>query len=146
MATSPPQPYRATYLLPRFADATVADTMHAGVLSCSPAATLGDVARIMSTHHVHCVVVSGITADHGEHLVWGIVSDMDLMAAAARDPESVTAGAVAATEAVCVDPSTPLEEAARLMAEHETSHLVVTSSRREMPVGIISSLDIKRLP
>ena len=141
MATSPPQPYRGTYLLPRFADATVADVMHAGVLGCDPDATLADVARIMSTHRLHCVVVGGIVAERGEHLIWGVVSDMDLMAAA-RDPESVTAGSVAATEAVSVDATTPLAEAAQLMAEHATSHLVVTSTRREMPVGIISSLDI----
>ena len=141
MATSAPQPYRGTYLLPRFADATVADTMHAGVLSCGPEATLGDVARIMSTHRVHCVVVSGVSGIIGERLVWGIVSDTDLMAAAA-DPERVTAGEVAATEIVTVDAATPLVEAARLMAEHDTSHLVVTSARQAMPVGVISSLDV----
>ncbi len=54
----------------------------------------------------------------------------------------MTAGSVAATEAVSVDASTPLGEAAELMAEHATSHLVVTSTRREMPVGIVSSLDV----
>jgi len=127
--------------MPRFADATVADVMHAGVLGCAPDATLAEVARIMCTHRVHCVVISGIAGDVGERLVWGIVSDTDLMAAAGN-PEGVIAGEVATTQIVTVDPATPLAEAAQLMAEHNTSHLVVTSPRRSMPVGIISSLDI----
>jgi CBS domain-containing protein len=127
--------------MPRFADATVSDAMHAGVLSCSPETTLAEVARIMVTHKVHCVVVSGISGVVGERLVWGIVSDADLMAAAGN-PEQVTAGEVAATEIVTVEPATPLAEAAQLMAEHETSHLMVASAKREMPVGILSSLDI----
>jgi CBS domain-containing protein len=39
-----------------------------------------------------------------------------------------------------VDPSTPLEEAAKLMDEHVTAHLLVTSEGQ--PVGVVSSLDI----
>jgi CBS domain-containing protein len=141
MATSPPQPYRGSHLTPRFGDATVADVMHAGVLGCGPDATLAEVARIMATHRVHCVVVNGIAADMDERLLWGIVSDADLMGAAAQ-AQNLIAGEIAATEVVTVEPATPLVEAARLMTERETSHLVVTSPRRSMPVGIISSLDI----
>jgi CBS domain-containing protein len=87
--------------------------MHAGVLGCAPDATLGEVARIMCTHRVHCVVVSA--GDVAERLVWGIVSDTGLMAAAGT-PEGVIAGEVAATQVVTVDPSSPLAEAAQLMA------------------------------
>jgi CBS domain-containing protein len=47
--------------------------------------------------------------------VWGIVSDTGLMAAAGT-PEGVIAGEVAATQVVTVDPSSPLAEAAQLMA------------------------------
>ena len=141
MATSPPQPYRGGYLTPRLADATVADVMHSGVLGCGPDATLAEIARIMTTHRVHCVVVNGIAADLDERLVWGIVSDTDLMAAVGRPPDTI-AGEIAATEVVGVGPATPLAEAARLMAEHETSHLIVTSDRSRMPVGVVSSLDV----
>ena len=48
-----------SYLLPHFEHATVADAMHPGILSCDPDATLTEVARMMSTHHVHCIVVRG---------------------------------------------------------------------------------------
>ena len=36
------------------------------------------------SHHVHGVVVDGVTRDaQGERLVWGILSDLDLVGAAA---------------------------------------------------------------
>ena len=50
-------PSHGSYLLPHLEHATVADAMHPGILSCDAEATLTEVARIMSTHHVHCIVV-----------------------------------------------------------------------------------------
>lgn len=43
-------------------------------------------------------------------------------------------------EIVTVDPATPLPEAAELMDEHATAHLLVVSGGR--PAGVISSLDL----
>jgi CBS domain-containing protein len=96
----------------------------------------------MATHHVHSLVVAGIEKDAGgtDHLIWGIVSDMDLVRAAETGIEGRTAGEAARTEVVTVDPSTPLEVAARLMDDHATAHLIVTSAGQ--PTGVISSLDI----
>jgi CBS domain-containing protein len=136
------QPYRGSYLLPSLETATVADVMHPGVMSCPPTAPLVAVAQTMATHHVHSVVVGGITTDavHGDHLVWGLISDMDLVRAAETGIEGRTAEDVARTEAISVDPSTPLATAARLMDVHNTSHLLVASGGA--PVGVLSSLDI----
>ena len=53
-------PSHGSYLLPHFDHATVGDAMHPGILSCDAEATLTEVARMMSTHHVHCIVVEGI--------------------------------------------------------------------------------------
>ena len=50
-------PSHGSYLLPHFDHATVADAMHPGILSCDAEATLTEVTRMMSTHHVHCIVV-----------------------------------------------------------------------------------------
>jgi CBS domain-containing protein len=136
------QPYRGSYLLPSFESAVVADVMHPGVMSCPPATPLVTVAQTMATHHVHSVVVGGIGTDgvHGDHLVWRLISDMDLVRAAEVGIEGRTAEDVARTEAITVDPSTLLSTAARLMDVHNTSHLIVLSGGA--PVGVLSSLGI----
>jgi CBS domain-containing protein len=116
--------------------------MRPGVMTCAPDSPLVTVAQTMATHHVHCLVVAGVEKDAGgtDHLVWGIVSDMDLVRAAETGIEGRTAGEAARTEVVTVDPSTPLQEAAELMDEHATSHLIVTSDGQ--PAGVVSSLDV----
>jgi CBS domain-containing protein len=136
------QPYRGSYLMPAFERATVADVMRPGVMSVAPDAPLVDVARTMAINHVHSVVVGGMTRDAlgAEHLVWGLVSDMDLVRAAETGLEGHTATDAARTEVVSVEFETPLAEAARLMEEHQTAHLVVVSKGH--PAGVVSSLDI----
>jgi CBS domain-containing protein len=133
---------RGSYMLPAFEHATAADVMRPGVMSCAPDAPLLTVAQTMATHHVHAVVVAGITNDDAgnDHLIWGLVSDMDIVRAAESGIEGHTASDAARTELVSVDPSTPLAEAARLMDGHRSSHLIVTSDGH--PVGVLSSLDI----
>jgi CBS domain-containing protein len=86
--------------------------------------------------------VAGVTRDDAgtDHLVRGLVSDMDIVRAAEAGIEGHTAADAARTEVVTVDPSTPLSEAGRLMAEHNTAHLIVTSGGQ--PAGVVSSLDI----
>jgi CBS domain-containing protein len=135
-------PPRGSYLLPAFESATVADVMRPGVMSCPPDASLLTVAETMATHHVHCVVVAGVTTDDAgtDHLVWGLVSDMDVVRAAEVGIEGRTASDAARTEIVTVEPATPLVDAAVLMARHATSHLVVVDQGKA--AGVISSLDI----
>jgi CBS domain-containing protein len=134
--------HRGSYVLPAFERATVADVMRPGVMSCAPDAPLVTVAQTMATHHVHAVVVAGLTKDDsgGDHLIWGLVSDMDIVRAAESGIEGHTASDAARTELVSVDPLTPLAEAARLMDTHRASHLIVTAEGH--PVGVLSSLDI----
>ncbi len=134
--------HRGSYMLPAFERATVADAMSPGVMSCAPDAPLLTVAQTMATHHVHAVVVAGITADEsgGDHLIWGLVSDMDIVRAGESGIEGHTASDAARTELVSVDPTTSLTDAARLMDVHNSSHLIVMSDGH--PVGVLSSLDI----
>jgi CBS domain-containing protein len=111
-------------------------------MSCAPDAPLVTVAQTMATHHVHCVVVAGLAKDDagGDHLVWGLLSDMDMVRAAEAGIEGHTAADAARTEVVTVDLKTPLSEAAALMDEHDTAHLIVTVGGQ--PTGVVSSLDI----
>lgn len=118
----------------------VFDAMHRGVLTCPRDASLSHVAELMASHSVHCVVVTDEAKD-GE-LLWGIVSDLDLAAAASvRDLDEQTAGGTAATAPLTIEPGETLQRAAQLMTEHGTAHLVVVDMRR-LPVGVISTLDV----
>jgi CBS domain-containing protein len=127
--------------VPRLDLLTVERFMHAGVVACDPDTPLAAVARILAEHRIHCLVVSGI--DHtrdGDRLTWGTVSDRDLVRALADARGGTTAGTIAATELITIEPSESLDLAAQLMAEHDVSHLVVVY--RGFPVGVISSLDV----
>jgi CBS domain-containing protein len=126
---------QGSMLSPRFEHARVYDVMRHGVISCEPEESLRNVARIMASYHVHSVVV----ALNGD--VWGIVSANDVLAAAGTDRERMSAGEIAATEFVTIAPDAPLEEAVRLMREHDVSHVIVTGPNRK-PIGVVSTLDV----
>jgi CBS domain-containing protein len=135
--------YRTGSPLPPFAQATVADVMHVGIISCPPDADVATVARAMATHRMHAVVVDGIVSEEGgERLVWGIVSDLDLLAGMRAGEERPTAARLAGGEIVTIDPAEPLERAAQLMIDHKVHHLVVASSESGRPLGVISGLDL----
>jgi CBS domain-containing protein len=129
---------RHTFHAPPFDQATVLDAMRVGVISCSPDATLREVARVMATYRVHSVVISDTQGDRP----WGIVSDVDLAAAANNDIDKIRARDIWRGELVTVTPEDPLRRAARLMADHSVSHLVVVQPHSGQPVGVLSTLDI----
>jgi CBS domain-containing protein len=139
--TFPIQTAPGSYLMPRYENATVADVMRHGVITCSAGTTLRTVARMMSSYHVHAVVV---TEDDGEGGIspWGMVSDFDVLRAAHAGAEDLTAGEVSRSPAVMVSPTDTLEHAAELMREHGTGHLVVISPNEARPVGVVSTLDV----
>lgn len=125
---------------PASARIRVGDAMHHGVLTCRRDASLADVAELMATRRVHCVVVTD-DADDPDAL-WGIVSDLDLAAASSvRDLDEQTAGAAAATTPLTVEPGETLQRAAQLMTEHGSAHLVVVDGNGK-PEGVVSTLDI----
>jgi CBS domain-containing protein len=125
---------------------TIRDAMHLGVIDCPPQTPLSEVASLMAEHDVHCVVVDGLARDRhrNERLVWGILSDVELMRAVSEGRLESQAGSVAATEIVTVAPEDDVQSAAQLMSEHECSHLVVVDPDGGRPVGVISSLDVVR--
>ena len=123
---------------------TVADAMHRGVLTCEREAPLAEVARTMVRESVHCVVVESGSGDTGP--LWGVVSDLELVAAATvRELEEQTAGGSATTPALMVSVNETLERAAGLITEHAVRHLVVVEPSTLRPVGVLSTLDIARV-
>jgi CBS domain-containing protein len=136
IVTAPATPSTPDFPAGRF---TVLNAVQLDLIECPADADVRTVARTMAENTVHCVVVRDL--DDGG---WGIVSDLDLMAAIRRDLADATAGRLAATDIVIAEPSDSLEHAAQLMAEHQTAHVVVVDPTTGQPVGIVSTLDVAR--
>jgi CBS domain-containing protein len=129
-----------------FETGTVGEAMSRGVISCPPETPLRVVARMMATHGVHAIFVFEYTdedEDDAQHL-WAVVSDLDLVAAARLDLDTLTAGATAVTPLVSVAADSSIGEAGGLMAQYGIAHLAVTEPGSRRPIGVISTLDIAR--
>lgn len=112
--------------------------MHHGVLSCGPDDALSDVAATMANHRVHAILI----ADRSGGRPLGVVSDLDVAAAAARGDDHTTAREAAGREPLTISSDAPVQDAARAMSDHGVSHLVVVDSASGYPVGVISTLDV----
>jgi CBS domain-containing protein len=128
--------------MPEIATLTVADVMHAGVVTCSPSAGLREVAGAMAEHGIHCLVAidEGPPGEDDDRL-WGVVSDLDLVRGL-RSPMDLDAGNLADLDIATVAPGDTLATAADAMLQRSVAHLVVVADGR--PVGVLSTLDIAR--
>ncbi len=121
---------------------SVSDLMHPGVITCTPDATLGEVAVMLTQHRVHALVV----ADRDWRPL-GIISDFDLLAGEwlSVDSESLeamramTAGELMSTPIDIVPADADVREAAARMQEEMIHRLVVVDEGQ--PVGVISISD-----
>ena len=114
--------------------------MHRGVVSCPAEESLETVAALMSAEQIHCVIV---VHDGDPGSLWGVVSDLDLVAAASVRPlADQRAGGTAMRPAVTVAPSASLDAAASLMTRTGVAHLVVVDPVERRPVGVLSTLDL----
>jgi CBS domain-containing protein len=128
-----------------FLGSRVSDVMTEGLITCAPSTPLRGVARLMAAHRVHSVFVFDYGSEDDEAPeLWGIVSDLDLVAAAWADVDEQTAGESAVTPLVYVRTDDDLRHAAQLMTESGVSHLAVVDPRTRRPVGVVSTLDIAR--
>lgn len=122
---------------PVLGSATVAAAMTPGVIHCAPETPLRAVARLMAERRVHAVYVLG---DDG--VLWGLVSDLDVVAAAETDLDAMTASGSAVAPLATVRSDDRLAEAARRMAETGVSHLAVLDPLSGRPSGVLSTLDV----
>ena len=141
-----PGPARPLVSATRLSDTTVGQVMHPGVISCLPDTPLHDLAGRMADLRVHCIAVSGVGTrpDGDEHLMWGLVTDMDVVHAAHRARPGTLAGELAATSPLALPEDASLERAASLMARHDAAH-VVAVGRSGLPSGVVSTLDVIRI-
>lgn len=119
--------------------------MNQGVISCPPETSLRTVARMMATFGVHAIFVfEGLDDEIESPRPWGVVSDLDLVAATPLDLDTLTAGRTAVTPIVNIGADRPIAEAGALMATYGVAHLAVTEPSTDAPIGVISTLDIAR--
>ena len=126
-------------------EARVRDAMSSGIVSCTPDTPLRKVAQLMAENRMHGIFVFdyGVEDDETTEL-WGLVSDLDVVAATRGDIDTRTAGDSAVTPLVTVPSDVPLERAAQLLAESGASHLAVVDPLTRRPIGVLSTLDIVR--
>lgn len=141
-----PGPARPLVSATELSATTVGAVMHPGVITCLPTTSLRELAVRMADLRVHCIAVSGVGTrpDGDEHLLWGLVSHMDLVHAAQRGALARPAGESASTAPLALPEDATLEHAATLMTGHDVAH-VVAVGRSGTPSGIVSSLDAIRI-
>jgi CBS domain-containing protein len=114
--------------------------MTPGIVRCSPSASLREVAALMTERRIHCVVVAD---ERDESSMWGVISDLDLVAAATVRPvEEQAAGGSALRPAATIGGHESLADAARRMTRQGVSHLVVVDPVQRRPLGVVSTLDV----
>ncbi len=124
-------------------DKLVRDLMHPGLITCQLSASLGQVATLLTQHHVHALVI--VDRD-GRPL--GILSDFDLLAGEwlSANLESLTAmrkmtaGELMTQPINAVEADVPARDAAHRMRTEEINRLLVTEHGK--PVGVISISDM----
>lgn len=116
----------------------VRDVMHTGILTTDPSTPLTVVARLMAEQRVHAVAVAD--PDNARR-PWGIITDLDMAAAAAEDADE-TAGQARKHDVVTISSADSLMWAAEQMIEQGVSHLVVVDPTTGHPAGILSTLDV----
>ena len=113
--------------------ATVSDLMVRDVLSVEPSDTIGEAAEKMNAANVGAVVVM-------EDMVRivGIVTERDLLRAVAARARAAEARVRQwmTPDPVTIDPDTTIEEAAKIMFDHNFRHLPVVKDGRAL--GIVS--------
>lgn len=114
------------------------DLMHKGLITCPPETSLGNVATLLTQHHIHALVV----VEHNKPL--GIISDFDLLAGEwlSVDGESLdtmrrmTARDLMTYPIATIESNISAEAAAQQMIEKQVHRMIVIENGE--PVGVIS--------
>ena len=116
----------------------VSDVMTPNLRTIEPSTPVIEAARLMAKEEIGPVPIL-----EGERVV-GILTDRDIatrVVAEGKDPQSTTAGEVASKQLVTIDPDQSLEDAARLMAQHQVRRLPVCEEDGRL-VGIVAQADV----
>jgi CBS domain-containing protein len=117
----------------------IRDLMVSDVVTVEPGTTVVDAAKRMIQKKKGPLPIV-----EGDRVV-GIVTDRDVIArvvAEGRDPNSCSVDDIATRELVTARPDQDIDEARRLMAEHQLDRVLITEEGDRL-VGIISEGDIR---
>jgi CBS domain-containing protein len=118
---------------------SIRELMSSNPRTVSSDSTVGEAARVMRDEDVGLVPVVD-----GDRLV-GTITDRDItvrVVAEQKDPQSTQVRGVASTDLVTIEPQQDLDEALRLMAQHQVRRLPVVEQGRL--VGIVAQADVAR--
>ena len=117
---------------------TIKEAMTANPQTVTSDQTVVDAARIMKQEDAGVVPIVD-----GDRLV-GVVTDRDItitVVAEGKDPGSTKVTEIASRDLVTVDPQQQLDEALRLMAQHQVRRLPVVEEDGRL-VGILAQADV----
>jgi CBS domain-containing protein len=119
-------------------DTSIRNVMTPNPTTVEPSSPVVEAARIMRDEDVGPVPVV-----EGGRLV-GMITDRDItirVVADGKDPQSTTVGEVMSRDLVTVDQQQSLDEALRLMAEHQVRRVPVVEEDSRL-VGIVAQADV----
>jgi CBS domain-containing protein len=119
---------------------TVRDAMTANPRTIGTNATVVDAARLMKEEDTGIAPIVD-----GNQLV-GVLTDRDIAikdVAESKDPLTTKAVDIASTNLVTVDPDQDLDEAMRLMGQHQVRRLPVVEDDGKL-VGVLAQADVAR--
>jgi len=116
---------------------SIQEAMTSNPTTVGPTNTAAEAAQIMKSEDVGSLPI--VESDG----LLGVITDRDIairVVAEGRDPDT-TVGEIASKDVVTVGPEQSLEDAARLMAEHQLRRLPVVEEDGRL-VGILAQADI----
>ena len=116
---------------------SIEDSMTSNPTTIEPTATAQEAAKIMKSEDIGSLPIV-----EGDQLV-GVITDRDLairVVAEGRGTDTAV-GEIASNDIVAVDPQQGIDEAARLMAEHQVRRLPVVEEDGKL-IGILAQADI----
>jgi CBS domain-containing protein len=119
---------------------TIHDLMTSNPSTIEPDKTVADAAKLMRDEDAGLIPIV-----EGQKLA-GTITDRDIairIVAEGKDPQSSTVRDVMTSRLVTVDPDQDLDEALRLMAEHQVRRLPVVEEDGKL-VGIVAQADIAK--
>jgi CBS domain-containing protein len=119
---------------------TIRDLMTSNPTTIEPDKTVVDAAKLMGDEDAGLIPIV-----EGQKLV-GTITDRDIatrVVAESKDPQSTKVRDVMTSRLVTVDPDQDLDEALRLMAQHQVRRLPVVEGDGKI-VGIVAQADVAK--
>jgi CBS domain-containing protein len=117
---------------------SIRDVMTSNPRTVDSSASVVDAARLMRDEDV------GVTPIVDGDRLAGTITDRDIairVVAEGRDPQATTVREVASTDLVTIQPEQELEEAVRLMSQHQVRRLPVVEQDGRL-VGVVAQGDV----